>query len=157
MTNDEKNTILERINKNDLNINNDVSLFIKSSTTNWIEPEWGFPKGRRNYQEKDLACALREFEEETGCSKNSLKLIQNVLPIEELFTGSNYKSYKHLYYLATLKTFSTETPQFQKSEVSNIEWLTFAEANKKIRPYNYEKKEILKRVNILLNNYTIYA
>ena len=35
--------------------------------------------------------------------KISLKLIQNVLPIEELFTGSNYKSYKHKYYLAFME------------------------------------------------------
>ena len=34
---------------------------IENSTTRWAEPEWGFPKGRRNYQEKDLDCALREF------------------------------------------------------------------------------------------------
>ena len=25
----------------------------------WTEAEWGFPKGRRNYQEKDFECALR--------------------------------------------------------------------------------------------------
>ena len=39
---------------------------IKASTTSWITPEWGFPKGRRNYQEKDLMCAVREFEEAAG-------------------------------------------------------------------------------------------
>jgi hypothetical protein len=32
----------------------------------WNEPEWGFPKGRRNYQERDYDCAVREFCEETG-------------------------------------------------------------------------------------------
>ena len=32
----------------------------------WSDTEWGFPKGRRNYQEDDRKCALREFEEETG-------------------------------------------------------------------------------------------
>ena len=46
-----------------------ASLIHKSSTT-WLEPEWGYPKGRRNYQEKDLHCALREFEEETGYPKH---------------------------------------------------------------------------------------
>ena len=39
---------------------------INECENNWNEPEWGFPKGRRNFQEKDLTCALREFEEETG-------------------------------------------------------------------------------------------
>jgi 8-oxo-dGTP pyrophosphatase MutT (NUDIX family) len=43
-----------------------------------MEPEWGFPKGRRNYNEKDIDCALREFSEETGYSKYSLKNIENI-------------------------------------------------------------------------------
>ena len=43
--------------------------------THWDEPEWGFPKGRRNFNEADLNCALREFTEETGFNMNSLKLI----------------------------------------------------------------------------------
>jgi hypothetical protein len=58
----------------------------------WIEAEWGFPKGRRNFQETDLNCAIREFEEETGFKRDTMTLIQNVLPFEEIFTGSNYKS-----------------------------------------------------------------
>ena len=61
----------------------------------WNEAEWGFPKGRRNYQEKDFECALREFTEETGINSKNLHNIQNILPFEEIFTGSNYKSYKH--------------------------------------------------------------
>ena len=32
----------------------------------WTEPEWGFPKGKRNLYETDLNCAMREFNEETG-------------------------------------------------------------------------------------------
>ena len=72
---------------------------------NWIEPEWGFPKGRHNYQEKDLLCAFREFEEETGYSRTSLNLIQNISPFEEIFTGSNYKSYKHKYFFEFFKVF----------------------------------------------------
>ena len=35
-------------------------------------PEWGFPKGRRNYKEKDLIVRIREFEEETGYQKEQL-------------------------------------------------------------------------------------
>ena len=35
----------------------------------WNEPEWGFPKGRRNLYEKDIDCAKREFEEESGVNK----------------------------------------------------------------------------------------
>ena len=73
---------------------------VESSQTNWIETEWEFPKGRRNQKEKDLECSLREFEEETGISKNDISIIENVLPFEEMFIGSNHKSYKHKYFLA---------------------------------------------------------
>ena len=48
----------------------DLESLVKGSRTYWKTPEWGFPKGRRNYQENDLACALREFQEETGYIKD---------------------------------------------------------------------------------------
>ena len=75
--------------------NNEIISFnnlILKSTTNWIEPEWGFPKGRRNFQENDVDCAIREWEEETGYSRNQIKLINNLLPFEEIFIGSNFKN-----------------------------------------------------------------
>jgi len=55
----------------------------------WTEPEWGFPKGRRNYQERDYDCAAREFCEETGYSIGRLVTVKNIQPFEEIFTGSN--------------------------------------------------------------------
>ena len=30
----------------------DLNKLIETSNTNWVYPEWGFPKGRRNYQRK---------------------------------------------------------------------------------------------------------
>lgn len=138
---------------------NDYSFktLVDECSTKWDETEWGFPKGRHNHQEKDLLCALREFEEETGYSRNSVKLVQNLIPFEEIFTGSNYKSYKHKYYLAYMETVETESSNsFQKSEVSKMEWKTFDEAIQSIRPYNLEKKDVLIRVNKLLSDYRLY-
>jgi deoxycytidylate deaminase len=63
---------------------------IEYSTTKWKETEWEFPKGRRNYQERDLDCALREFEEETGISKKHIRIVENIIPFEEMFIGSNH-------------------------------------------------------------------
>ena len=131
-----------------------LKTIIDSCNKKWNEPEWGFPKGRRNYQEKDLACALREFEEETGYSSTSLSVVQNVVPFEEIFTGSNYKSYKHCYYIAEMKNV-TGIGNFQKSEVSKIAWLSYEEALQKIRPYNLEKKQVLSKINTLLNKYRL--
>ncbi len=129
---------------------------INESTTSWNEPEWGYPKGRRNYQEKDLICALREFEEETGYDKIQLKIIQNLLPFEEIFTGSNYKSYKHKYYVAILDNNFSPNYGYQQTEVSKIKWIPLTEACNIIRPYNLEKMDVVRRVNTLLNEYRLY-
>jgi len=123
---------------------------------NWEEPEWGFPKGRRNYMEKDYDCAVREFVEETGFNINKLKNIQNVLPFEEIFTGSNYKSYKHKYFVSYLNYDETmDMDKFEKTEVSKMEWNTFEECLNKIRPYNLEKKRLITNVNNTLTNYKL--
>lgn len=135
------------------NLKYNLESLIKESESQWKEPEWGFPKGRRNYQEKDLTCALREFEEETGCSRNNLKIIYNVIPIEELFTGSNYKSYKHKYFIAYMDDNIEKLDNYQQSEVSKIEWKDFNECINIIRPYNLEKIDLIKRVNNILNFY----
>jgi 8-oxo-dGTP pyrophosphatase MutT (NUDIX family) len=130
-----------------------VSL-IKESNTNWITPEWGFPKGRRNNQEKDLSTAIREFEEETGISRNKIDLIANVFPLSEIFMGSNLKSYLHKYYLASCKETSVET-RIQQSEVSDLKWLTLKECLNKIRSYNLEKMILIKNVEKVLHKYSL--
>lgn len=132
-----------------------ASLIHKSSTT-WLEPEWGYPKGRRNYQEKDLHCALREFEEETGYPKTSLNVIQNLQPFEEVFTGSNYKSYKHRYYVANMDSSAEPKQSHQISEVSKVEWKTCQQAIKSMRPYNIEKQLIMRNVDKLLKSNKLY-
>ena len=114
----------------------------------WEEPEWGFPKGRRNYQEKDFDCAIREFKEETGYNPINLKNIRNLYPFEEIFTGSNYKSYKHKYYLAFLDyENSLNIKSFDSTEVSKMEWKTFEDCIKSIRSYNLEKKRLITNIN----------
>ena len=149
--NEEKNAE-EKLNilKNNVNTNNvtfNLEQCINESHTSWIENEWGFPKGRKNYQEKDLTCALREFEEETGISKLDLNIITNIQPIEEIFIGSNMKSYKHKYYVAYIKNNKNKLNRFQKSEVSKMEWKTMEDSLKSFREYQYEKKDMLKNLN----------
>ena len=130
---------------------------INNSKTSWNEPEWGFPKGRRNYLENDLDCAIREFTEETGLINKNFKIIKNILPYDEIFIGSNYKSYKHKYYLAYLENSDINIKNYQKSEVSNAKWATLNECLQLFRPYNLEKKDIIKKIDIMLNNYSIIS
>jgi len=130
---------------------------VKKSKTNWKETEWEFPKGRRNFNEKDLDCALREFEEETGISRISISIIQNILPFEEIFIGTNHKSYKHKYFLANSDELNNNLENFQRTEVSKLEWKTYDECMSSIRPYNLEKKKIITNVNNLLQEYRLYS
>ena len=133
-----------------------IESLIASSTTKWKEPEWGFPKGRRNYQEKDIDCGIREFTEESGYSCNDFKLIENIIPYEEIFIGSNIKSYKHKYYLACMINNTLDIQDYQKSEVKNIKWMSFDECLNYIRPYNLEKINIIEKINKVLQEYRLY-
>jgi 8-oxo-dGTP pyrophosphatase MutT (NUDIX family) len=176
MTEEEKNNILhcsynelwdklwnkpnekyELKNKEKYNYIKTNKLFLFNNNIKWEEPEWGFPKGRRNFKEKDIDCGLREFEEETGYSKNSLIIIKNLNPFEEIFTGSNLKSYKHKYFLTKMNyEHSLDDTQFQKSEIGNMKWFTFDMCIQKIRHYNIEKINLLKSINQLIQKYNIF-
>jgi len=133
---------------------------VKQSTTGWKETEWEFPKGRRNNKEKDLVCALREFEEETGISQDLIYVVENVLPFEETFIGTNYKSYKHKYFLAYIKEQDDLNSQpfvhFQPSEVSKMEWKTLDQCLDSIRPYHLEKKQLIQNVYKVLKEYRLF-
>ena len=75
--------------KSGIKLNNDfynLEDIINLCVEKYLEPEWGFPKGRRNFQERDITCGLREFEEETGYSKEDIILIDNLMPFEEIYT-----------------------------------------------------------------------
>ena len=137
---------------------------VEKSNTAWRETEWEFPKGRRNPQERDLDCGLREFEEETGYSQDSVFIVENILPFEEIFIGSNHKSYKHKYFLAYMNECKNQDQadvvnlqKYQKTEVSKLAWKTYEECLKSIRPYNLEKKKIITNINHLLQQYKLYS
>ena len=140
---------------NDLRTNINLEYFIQNSKTTWQETEWEFPKGHRNFQEKDVETALREFEEETGYLKENITIINNIIPYEEIFIGSNHKSYKHKYYVAYLNKDMNTMENFQQTEVSKIEWKTLDECLTSIRPYNLEKKKIITHINKVLLEYIL--
>lgn len=122
----------------------------------YSEPEWGFPKGRRNYHEKDIVCGLREFEEETGYKKSDIEIFNNIVPFEEIFTGSNYKSYKHKYFVGIISNNTIPLANFQIYEISEIKWVPIDDVYKYIRDYNYEKTNIINDLNKLLKTYRLY-
>jgi 8-oxo-dGTP pyrophosphatase MutT (NUDIX family) len=127
-----------------------LSDLVDASPTKWGEPEWGFPKGRRNYNETDLDCSVREFNEETGYNLNKTNVIHNISPFEEIFCGSNYKSYKHKYFLTQMDFEKCEPAIQETNEISKIQWKSYADCIASIRSYNLEKKRLLSNIDILL-------
>jgi 8-oxo-dGTP pyrophosphatase MutT (NUDIX family) len=139
-----------------------INFVIDNTVPQYDDTEWGFPKGRRNINENDLSCALREFKEETGIHFKSIKVIHDIKPIEEVFSGSNKVRYKHVYYVAKTSSVSLEvhknyTPQMfnpsnkvQVKEVKDVKWFTYQEAMNLIREHNVERKEVLKRLDGLI-------
>ena len=102
----------------------------KNSNIIWKEPEWGFPKGRRNLKENDINCAEREFNEETGLCNDYYSILDIYKPIEETFLGTNNIRYKHIYYIAEANEninnyeFTIDKNNFsQVSEISSHNYL----------------------------------
>ena len=119
-------------------------------------PEWGFPKGRRNYLEKNTECATREFKEETGLKDDDFFLLDNITPLYETFHGTNDILYKHIYYIAICKkniNVSVDINNLiQCDEVGDIGWFKYDECSNLIRDYHNERQKVLNEVfHFILN------
>jgi 8-oxo-dGTP pyrophosphatase MutT (NUDIX family) len=131
--------------------------FVESSPTLFIDPEWGFPKGRRSKGETDLECAIREFWEETNIPPDAYEVVSN-LSFTEIFVGTNDIKYKHTYFVAVMKDSSflpnekTLTP-IQKREVSEVGWKTLLQSRIITRPHYIERKKILSHLDRIIQEY----
>lgn len=123
-----------------------LSFYTTNIVSKYKTQEWGFPKGRRNYYEKNVECALREFVEESGYDYNDISIIKNMIPLKEVFKGTDDNMYRHIYYIAVLNNDKTVTISDNNNEVSNIQWHTYQEAVNLIRNYHTEKKKVLNEL-----------
>jgi hypothetical protein len=46
---------------------------------------------------------------------------------------------------------------FQKTEVSKIQWMTIDECLESIRPYHLEKKKLISNIDNILKEYRLYS
>lgn len=139
-------TLKKGIRVND--ITTSLEDMVHRSTTKWNVPEWGFPKGRRNYKENDLSTAYREFQEETGLKSEKLSLIKNILPMEEIFIGSNFKAYRSKYFICHMKYNPDEIFNPQDCEVGDIGWHSLENITTNLlRNTQHEKIKVLQNVN----------
>lgn len=128
--------------------------YLAETTTAWDTPEWGFPKGRRGVRELPIACALREYEEETGLMARDLKLTTSLTLYEELYRGSNGIMYRQLYYVGactsnTVAEIQAENRVMQR-EVGDIGWFPFETAYLMIRSTNDAKRALLGRIHSIM-------
>jgi 8-oxo-dGTP pyrophosphatase MutT (NUDIX family) len=130
---------------------------MRDNLSEYTEPEWGFPKGRRMRGETDLACAVREFGEETNVSRDAYIVLKNIV-LEETFVGLNKIQYKHIYFVALLKhpdllNLSQRFTSMQRREISGIAWKTMAEADNLIRPHHIERLGMLEQLRSAIETF----
>ncbi|XP_031379542.1 mRNA-decapping enzyme subunit 2 [Punica granatum] len=81
----------------------------------WKGTSWSFPRGKKNKDEEDHACAIREVLEETGFDVSNLLNKDDY--IEEMFGQQRVR----LYVIAGVKDDTTFAP-LTKKEISEIAW-----------------------------------
>lgn len=121
-------------------------LLTDDNLSNYIEPEWEFPKGKRNLDEDSLNCAKREFYEETNISINDINIYKSAI-IEEEFKGTNNLNYKNIYYFANTNDLSELTNSDSMNyEIGDIKWFSINEAINIIRPYYVSKIKLIYQI-----------
>lgn len=120
----------------------------------YVEPEWGFPKGKRNYGESNLDCAKREFEEETGLSSNDYTILTRLYPIVENVYGTNKINYRYIYYIALLNNniekLTIKQNTIQSFEIGDIKLSLADNISKLFREYNYDRIKIIYDLKLFL-------
>ena len=131
-------------------IKEELQSFINKSKKKYEYNEWEIPKGRRNQDETNKSCAIREFREETNITPNKYDIYDNILPFEESYTGSNNIQYKNVYYIASLKNnidlYIDDNNNDQIKEVKTIKWISRDNYKDYIRDYSDYKIKILNQI-----------
>jgi 8-oxo-dGTP pyrophosphatase MutT (NUDIX family) len=130
---------------------------MRTNLSEYTEPEWGFPKGRRMRGETDMACAVREFGEETNIPREAYVVLRNII-LEETFVGLNNVRYRHVYFVALLKqpdlvTLNQRFTPMQRREISGIAWKTIEEARGLIRPHHTERHSMIANLESVIETF----
>lgn len=152
LKNSYKKKYLEEMNssKNKFNHLKDIG-FIDSINSEYSSTEWEIPKGRKNSNETNLQCAIREFQEETSLSNKEYNIISCLDPIHDIFIGTNNKEYKHIFYTGLYEN-NNEIINYKNNEIEEIRWCKWSELNDLIRPYNKNKINILTNIFLFILN-----
>ena len=144
-----------KISKNKFNRlkeNNFYNLLDSVNLSKYTEPEWEFPKGRKNVNENNLECAVREFKEETNIPMNKIHVLERLKYVEEEYKGTNDLNYRNIFYLASCNNMITLSNKIDNYEISDIRWVTIPEAINMIRPYYYPKIKLIHQLYFFIIN-----
>ena len=129
---------------------------ISTNIKTYQTPEWEFPKGRRNYNETNKECGIRELIEETNIKYTDFSLIDNIAPYYEEIISENNKHYKNILFIGVCNNSNNISIKKdnldQINEISNVLMLNKEEALLKVRDYNITKKNIIHKIFNLFNN-----
>ena len=138
-----------------------------NNSTNSVTP-WEIPKGRKDDNETELECAMREIKEETNINNNTYTVLWNVDPIKFSHKDDGVV-YNSIYYLAYMNNDSNWQPRInfnsinQLSEVEEVRWISLNdikflglnEIYKKRLIFIYKKILYYFKCNIKSNYYLI--
>lgn len=149
-----KNEMNESHKKFDELKQSDIYNKIIASCTPYNTTEWEIPKGRKNTNESNIMCAMREFKEETTLDNTSYTILKCIEPIHDVFSGTNNKIYKHIFYTALGKNNSNtiNNTMYNNNEIDEIRWCSWEEAIMLLRSYNMNKINILTNLFMFIIN-----
>lgn len=121
------------------------------------ESEWEFPKGRRASNETPIACALREFEEESGVDCRSVCVVPDCCTTLSKL-GCNDIMYKSVLYVALSKDTAPgqhlRVSDMQAREVKRVCWFGRDEVLKRLQTQQHREQfhAIHKRISHAIAN-----
>lgn len=134
------------LKKNDLLLKRLCNIKIYEDT------EWEFSKGRKNIDEINIDCAIRELKEETNIDIKKYDLIKNILPIIEEYVSTNNVIYRICYYIGIYNDILSNT-NINNDEVNEVKWIDINKTYKYIRDYNKSKIDVINKVKSIIESY----
>jgi 8-oxo-dGTP pyrophosphatase MutT (NUDIX family) len=123
---------------------------LKESNRRMKDMMWEIPRGKKNYWEKPINCAMREFSEETGVCKKKLIHRKDINVVCEKIVGTNNLEYEFSYYVMKLKdkenVYINSQLFEQHSEIRNVCWMKYDDV---LQLFNHHSS-FEKRYNIMI-------
>ena len=143
ISNSQKKKLIENISIIKQNIDDVIGL---------TNIEWEFPKGRKNENEFDFNCAIREFKEETNIELSNINTSSRTM-LKESYIGLNKLNYRNVFYIIESEIMfnikkdkeNIIRPFSVSSEVSDLKWVSVSQIDDINCKESYKK--ILKLIS----------